>query len=144
MNKPIIINIYTIIYSYLSLTFLKLPWLIESFKSSSTTRKGNLIELLTYSHSVMAAYIYIHIYCSRPFSCGCCCRCCCCPCPFCCCCVELIYSRFFDQLEQKLKPEASAARNEWINHHQWVPRVWGGKGGVARQGGSKVGGAVGC
>lgn len=55
----------------------------------------------------------------------------------CCCCVELIYSRFFDQLEQKLKPHfagcASAARNEWIHHHQWVPRVWGGPGGVARK-----------
>lgn len=65
MNKPIIINIYTIVYSYSSLTFLKLPWLIESFKSSSTTRKGNLIELLTHSHSVMAAYIYIYIVVDR-------------------------------------------------------------------------------
>lgn len=65
MNKPIIINIYTIIYSYSSLMFFKLAWLIESFKSSSTTRKGNLIELLTYSHSVMAAYIYIYIVVNR-------------------------------------------------------------------------------
>lgn len=65
---------------------------------------------------------------SRPFSCACCCHCCCCSCPCCCyCCVELIYSRFFDQLEQKLKPHfagcASAARNEWINHHQWLPSL---------------------